>query len=174
MGRIYFCFLTALLNSAPVAAQPASPDSQTTQLMLAEIRQLRQDLQSAAATIQRVQIVMYRLQSQAALLDRATQRLDQARAVCDQVQDQRRRTAAQIEQAEARRRDSRSQSDQAAAEELLVQLKSSAEMWAGDEQRRQVEQADAENQVRAEQAKTNTLQDQLDQLDRVLSAYGRK
>jgi hypothetical protein len=94
--------------------------------MLTEIRQLRHDLQTTAATIQRVQIVMYRLQAEAALMDRATQRLDQARAGCSQGQMQRKRLAAQIEQAETQFR-----VEQATMNDLQAQLDKLDRLLAG-------------------------------------------
>ena len=150
-------------------AQTLLPDSQATQSVLTEIRQLRHDLQITAATIQRVQIVMYRLPAEAALMDRATQRLDQARAGCSQGQMQRKRLAAQIEQAETRTRNVQNPSDQKAAEEILSNLKASDEIWLSQEQECQIEQTEAETQFRAEQAKMNDLQAQLDKLDRLLA-----
>src|SRR5215472_12911342 len=74
-----------LLTVAAGVAQTPPTDSQLTQTLLSEVRQLRIDLQSAAATIQRVQIVMYRLQSESSVLDRATQRSEQARGACTQA-----------------------------------------------------------------------------------------
>ena len=174
MRRRLVYSLTMLLTAAAAVAQTASPDSQMTQIMLVEIRQLRSDLQTAAATIQRVQIVMYRLQSEATVLDRLTQRLDQARAACNQAQAQRRMLVNQIDQTEARRRSSQNSSEQKAAEETLSNFRSSMEALATEEQQCQIERADAENQLRAEQAKMNDLQGQLDKLDRVLAGYGSK
>jgi hypothetical protein len=162
-------FVTLLLSTTAVAAQTPSSDSQMTQAMLMEIRQLRQDLQATGATIQRVAIVMYRLQAQTALLDRATGRLDYARDACDRAREQRKMTATLIERAEARRRSSQNPSDQRAEEDNLAQLKSQSERWAGKELQCQVEQADAETQFRAEQAKMNDLQDQLEKLDKLLA-----
>jgi len=75
MRRTLIYSLTLLTQTAAAVAQTAPPDSQMTQTMLTEIRQLRHDLQAAAAVIQRVQIVMYRLQTETAVLDRITQRL---------------------------------------------------------------------------------------------------
>ena len=63
------------------------------QAMLAEIRQLRNDLQTAAATIQRVQIAMYRLQSQEAVMERVTRRRDQLRDQCTQIRQQQKELA---------------------------------------------------------------------------------
>ena len=112
---------------------------------------------------------MYRLQAQTALLDRATNRLERARGWCDSARAQRKMNAALIEHAEARRRSSQNPSDQRAAEENLAQLKSSNEELASHELQCQVEQADAETQFRAEQAKMNELQDQLEKLDKLLA-----
>ena len=106
-------------------------------------------------------------------MERATQRLDQARFGCTHVQSQRKRTTAQIEQAEARARNSQKSPDQGAAEEALMNLKSYVETLATEEQQCQVEQSEAEAQFRAEQARMSDLQDQLDKLDRVLAAYVR-
>jgi len=124
MHRTLTYGLALFLNGA--FAQTLLPDSQATLSVLTEIRQLRHDLQTTAATIQRVQIVMYRLQAEAALMD-ATQRLDQARGGCTQGQMQRKRLAAQIEQAETRKRNAQNPSDQKAAEEMLSNLASSGE-----------------------------------------------
>ena len=52
---------------------------------------------------------------------------------------------------------------------MLPQLKANLEMWTNEEQQCQVREAEAETQSRAEQAKLNELQDQLDKLDRVLA-----
>lgn len=168
------CLLVLVFKATAFAAEAVSGEPQVTQAMLTEIRQLRHDLQTTAATIQRVQIVMYRLQVEAAQLDRATQRVEQARANCRQAQMQRKVFTGQIEQAEARRRNAESPSDQAAAEQLLAQFKSSADEWAGEEQQCQAEQVDAETQLRAEQSKMNDLQEQLDKLDNALAGDGKK
>src|SRR5882672_3521547 len=56
-----------------------SPDTVLTQTLITEIRALRQEIQATTVTAQRVQIVLYRLQSQTALLAGAQQRLDTAR-----------------------------------------------------------------------------------------------
>jgi chromosome segregation ATPase len=126
--RCTWMLLALIVKAAPAAAQAPSPDSQIAQTAIAEIRQLRQDLRNTAATIQRAQILIFCLQSQAAILDKTAQRLDQARENCKQAQAQ----------------------------------------------QCQVEQTDAEDQFRAEQAKMNQLSDQLDQFDQVLAGFGSK
>jgi len=159
-----------LLFAAATAAFPqTSSDPQTTQTLLTEIRQLRTDLQAAAATIQRVQIVMYRLQTQSGLLDRATQRLDQARAVCSQAESQQKVFASQIEQIESRRSNLQSAADQKQVDEQIANFKSMIQINASQAQQCQGELAEAESQYRTEQAKMDSFQDQLDKLDQVLA-----
>ena len=88
MLRILFCCFV-LLGTTEAEAETPAPDSQMTLALLAEIRQLRLDLQGAAATIQRVQIGMYRLSTQSAQLERAKERREQAHNTCKNVQWQR-------------------------------------------------------------------------------------
>src|ERR1035438_5851095 len=104
--------LMLLLAVAVAVAQTPPTDSQLTQTLLSEVRRLRSDLQTAAATIQRVQIVMYRLQSESNVLDRATQRFEQARGACTQAEEQRKMFADQLTNAEEQARDSRNLASQ--------------------------------------------------------------
>ena len=173
MGRIALCCFV-ILRVAQARAETPAPDSQMTLALLAEIRQLRLDLQTAAATIQRVQIGMYRLQVQGAQLQRAKDRLEQSGLECKQAKTQRDFTRTQIEEAEAWKRNTQAGADQKTAEQRLSMLQSESEMWTKREQECQVEQADAEIQFRAEEGKMNELQDRLERLDRVLGSYGQK
>ncbi len=163
-----------LLLAAPAWAQTASPDSSLTQALLTEISLLRQDLQTIAVTIQRVQIVMYRLQAETNLMARATQRLDEARTKCSQAQVQRKNIANQIELAEATARNAQNPAERKDAEQMIPRFKSAVEMFTNEEQQCQAREADAETQSRAEQAKLTDLQDQLDKLDKVLAGYTGK
>ena len=174
MIRTVVCFVMVLFGSTAAVTQTASPDSQMTQTMLAEIRQLRLDIQTAAATIQRVQIGMFRLQAQAAQFQRAKERLEQAHGLCRGMQWQRKNLSTQVEQAEALKRNAQNSSDQQRAEQMFSQIQSEAASLTTLEQECQVEQADAEVQFRTEEGKMNDLQDRLDRLDRILASYGQK
>jgi hypothetical protein len=145
------------------------PDSQT---MLAEIRALRLDLRNTAATIQRVQIVMYRLQAQAMSLERATGRVDMARGQCKAAQDGQKFAAAQIE--ELKRESSQNGADQKGLELRISQFQATLEVSVSQAQQCLGEQADAEAQLRVEQGKMSELESQLEQLDRVLAGEARK
>ena len=164
------CSLILFFISTQMSAETAAVDSPVTQALLTEVRQLRSDPQATAASIQRVQIV-YRLQTGAAQLDRATQRLDAARGQCRQAQQQHKWTTAQIEQAEARKHDASDPSVQKAAGDELAELQTTLKNWVDQEQQCQVDQVEAETELRAEQAKMSTLLEQLDKLDNLMAAY---
>jgi hypothetical protein len=168
-------YLLMFLFAASVAVAQTSPtDSQLTQTLLSEVRQLRSDLQSSAATIQRVQIVMYRLQSEANMLDRAMQRFEQARGACMQAEEQQKMFADQIADAEEQARDSRNSANQQTSQNMLTRLKATQERFARQEQECQIERGAAENQLKIEQAKMSDLEAQLEKLDRILAGYAQK
>ncbi len=85
--------LPALLCCAAwMQAQP-STDVQ----LLNEVRQLRQDLATTTLSMQRTQILLYRLQLSDAAMTRATQRADQARNQLAGIQQRFKNDADQIQ-----------------------------------------------------------------------------
>ena len=102
-----------------------------TQALLAEIRRLRQDLQSTAATIQRVQLVMFRMQTANASLNRAPS-ASTKRNRCSYVQPQPKMQTVHVEQAEDRQRGA--QTPDSRIGEEIARLKGSLEMLAIQEQ----------------------------------------
>src|SRR5262249_16093954 len=162
-------FLTILglvLANAQASAEAAVSSSAVIETLISEIRQLRSDLQNATATIQRVQIVMYRLQSEANVLDRATQRLHQAPPACHDMESSRTMLTSQIEMAQANHGAAQTSPDREGAEHWLSNLRSSLESLPQKEQQCQLERAEAENLLRMEEAKMDDLQRQLDKLDK--------
>ncbi len=157
--------------ASAVLAQPATADLQAVQGLILEFRQLRQDLQITAATIQRVQIIMYRLQTQGEAVSRATQRRDMAHGECEQAASQRKWATHQIEELESAQRNQPAP-DQKERAQVLANLRFNLEMFANQEQQCRPEEIESEGQLRAEQAKLSELQDQLDKLDRVLARAG--
>src|SRR5260370_40937351 len=81
--------------------QAAPTDSQTLQALLAEVRQLRHDLQTTAATAQRAQIALYRLQRQDEAVARPTEHLSDARSKLGNVEADRNKKAGEIQSAKA-------------------------------------------------------------------------
>jgi hypothetical protein len=87
LSLLYFC-LGFLFSVTPVSGRASSSDSQTLQALLAEVRQLRQDLQTTSAATLRAQILVYRIQVQQSTFVLATQRLDSANAKLSAIQSE--------------------------------------------------------------------------------------
>src|SRR5438552_12220782 len=143
MYRVWLFLSTPLLITAAAFAQTASPDTQLTQALIAEIHQLRQDLQTTAVTIQRVQIVMYRLQAATTLMTRATQRVDDARSKCTEMQSHRKAVAFETERAAERLQNTQEPLLRKNLEEQLPHAKAELERLSNEEQQCQSRQADA-------------------------------
>jgi hypothetical protein len=80
MRRACFLFLVVFGIPASSFGQAASSDSQTLQALLTEVRGLRQELRISLARTQSAQILLSRLQTQQAVVTRASERLTDARA----------------------------------------------------------------------------------------------
>ena len=164
----------ALLIATAAWAQTASPDTQALQALVAEIRQLRQDMQATTLVTQRVQIVLYRLQTQTALVTRASSRLDDARSSLGNLQSDKKTIADRLPQMEESAKSVQDPKERKNMEDMLVGTKMQIERLAADEQRLQSRAIDAETQFRTEQNKLADLQDQLDRLDKLLDSLSRK
>jgi chromosome segregation ATPase len=172
MCRVSAIFLAFFLLAPAAFCQAGSTDTQINQALLNEIRLLRQDLRTTAVTIQRAQIVMYRLQAQAQLVSRATQRLDEARNRCNAPQMDIRRVTTLLEQNEPKLLSLQDPIEKKRLEEVVTQLKANLAQLSTDEQNCHPREAEADSALRAEQAKMDGLQDQLDKLDKTLGSLG--
>jgi len=161
MRRTYF-FIVVLFGMATATfAQTTSSDSQTLQALLAEVRQLRQDLQVSLTRIQSAQILLSRLQIQQVAVSRASQHLDDARSKLAEVQVVIRSEAAEIKHYE----DAPNSGDHAAqVEDALNRAKADLEASTILAQQRQSTETDAEQQMRTEQDKLAMFESQLDEL----------
>jgi hypothetical protein len=72
MRRTYFFIVVVLGMATATFAQTTSPDPQTLQALLTEVRQLRQDLQVSLTRMQSAQILLSRLQLQEVSVSRAS------------------------------------------------------------------------------------------------------
>jgi chromosome segregation ATPase len=168
MRILVFFLATAAL------AQTPPPDTQALQALVNEIRQLRSDLQATMITTQRVQIVLYRLQSQTALVTRANSHLEDVRSSLGNVQSEKKNVSSRSQQLEESAHATQDPAQRKIIEDALSQVKPAMERLTADEQRIQSRVIDAETQYRAEQARLAELQDQLDRLDKVLDSLTRK
>src|SRR5262245_59392886 len=163
--------LLLLFLAADALAPP--PDAALTKALIDEIRALRQNLESTTITAQRVQIVLYRLQSQTALVAAAQQRLDAARLRAEEVGSGRRQFEGRVQSLEdtlSKLADSPQKKD---LEAELRNLRQAAESAAAEESARRAAESDAASQYRAEQDKLAGMQSTLDRLDRVLDELSR-
>ncbi len=171
MHRSCLLIPVLLLIAAPVFGQSTSTDSQTLQALLAEVRQLRHDLQTTTIAAQRAQILLYRLQGQEAAVARASQKLDDARARLTETQSNRTKLTSDIKRHEDFvSTTENSPTERKQVEESLTQLKGKLASLENEEQQRQTREIEAEDQLRTERAKLGELQDQLDRLEKVLES----
>jgi chromosome segregation ATPase len=163
MRRIYFLIIVVFGLAAATFGQATSSDSQTLRALLSEVRELRQTLQVSLGRIQSAQILLSRLQIQEVAVTRASQHLDDVRSKLAEVRVVMRSEAAEIKHFE----DETPNGENAAqVEEALKRAKSDLEASTNLEQQRQATETEAEEQLRTEQDKLNSLETQLDELVR--------
>ncbi len=175
MRRPLLLVPSLLLISMPVFGQSASNDSQTLQALLAEVRQLRHDLQTTTVAAQRAQILIYRVQAQESVVRRMQDRVDDARSRLAQVRFEQNNRAVSIKQIEEKKSHSETPpTEQKDLEDTLTQIKVRFDADANKEGEIQATITDAEDRLRMEQAKLGGLQDQLDRLDKTLESAGQQ
>ncbi len=175
MNRSSLSVLGLLLFSPACFGQSTPNDSQTLQALLSEVRQLRQDLQTTIIAAQRAQILLYRLQGQEAAVARASERLDEAREMLTGAQSERKHQAAEVKQHEDFISNTENSSAQRKEfENRLPEDKARLESFENLEQQQQARETEAEQQLRAEEAKFSDLRDKLDRLDKALDNASRR
>ena len=172
MRQSILFMLSLLLFPAAAFSQTAPTDSQTWQALLAEVRQLRHDLRTATVAAQRAQILIYRVQSQEAVVGRIQQRIDDHHSKLAQIQAEQKSWLANTKRFEELRGGTDNPIERKEIEDALAHLKASLEASASNEQEIQIKLTEAEDQLRIEQAKLGRLQDDLDRLDKALEKSG--
>jgi hypothetical protein len=160
--------LSLLLFSSPALGQTTPTESQTLQALLAEIRQLRQDLQTSAIAARRAQILIYRLHVQEAAAARASQRLDEAKSSIEQLRAGRKYQEFQIKRYEDMRDRTENAPQRKQLEDAIGELKKQMEAAVSEEQEAQVRETELELQSRIEQARLDQLEGELDRLDQAV------
>ena len=160
--------LSVLLFSSPALGQATQTESTTLQALLAEIRQLRQDLQTSAIAARRAQILIYRLHVQEAAVARASQRLDEAKSSIEQLRARRKYQEIQIKQYENMKDRAENAAQRKQFEDAITEIKAQTEALVPEEQEAQMRETEFEQQSRIEQAKLDQLQNELDRLDQAV------
>jgi chromosome segregation ATPase len=168
MLRATFLFSSLFFIPASLPAQSSEPQMHTMEAVLSEIRQLRQDLQSAAAATRKAQIVIYRLHVQAGVVERATQRLENVRNALAQMESQKKYLTEQLKRFEEMKDQTETEQQRKRFEENIVEFKASLEEMGPEMQDLQAKQIELEADLRTEQAKWERLQEELDRLENSL------
>jgi chromosome segregation ATPase len=159
----------------PSFGQSNPTDSQTLQSILTEIRQLRHDLQTATVASQKAQILVHRLDMEQSVVRLMQERVDNAQNALEHIRLDRQTRANRIKQFEDQESSSDSGSpQQKQIDDVLTQMKGMYETLASQEQEAQAKLTDAQEQLRLEQGKMSSLEDQLDQLEQSLENLGHK
>jgi valyl-tRNA synthetase len=171
MHRSCLLVLGFLLISGFAFAQSTSTDSQGLQALVAEVRQLRKDLQITNASALKAQILLSRLQAQEATVARLSQHLDDARLKLAETQDHRRQLIAVVKRNEELLDNTEiSLASRKEAQEVISSIKPQLEVLAAEEQDRQRREIESEEQFRTEQAKLGGLEDRLERLEKDLGS----
>jgi chromosome segregation ATPase len=168
MLRATFLFLSFVSLAPSSPSQTVEPQTHTMEAVLSEIRQLRKDLQAAAVATRKAQIVIYRLHIQAGVVERATERLENAKNELTQWESQKKYMTEQIKQFEEMKNRAETEQQRKQFEDYIARFKSNLEEGLPREQELQTKQIELEADLRSEQAKWNRLQDELDRLENSL------
>jgi hypothetical protein len=161
--------MVVTLGTFTALGQTSGKDPDVAQALLAEVRQLRHDIEGMTVASQRVQIALYRLQIQDAAASRAAQRVDEMRSKRIAAESARDHTAAEMQKIEASLSSGTLKEAEAkVVEERLAQLKFELDRWAEPVQSAQAAEAEASSAYRTEQVKLIEIQDRVDRLDKVL------
>ena len=142
--------------------------------LLAEVRQLRHDLQTTTIASQKAQILVHRVDAEESVVRVMQERVDTAQHALDLIRFDRKNRTDRIKQIEDQKSSNESPaSEQKGIDDALTQMKAMKETLANQEQEAQAKLTDAEEQLRLEQGKLSGLEDQLDQLEKSLENLNR-
>ena len=175
MGALVFvlsvCFLFPCASILGQSTQSTTNESQGVQALVAEVRQLRKDLQTTNAYALKAQILLNRLQLQEGTVAPASEHLNEARGRLTDTQRQRTDIVAAIKrQEESLNGIEISPADRKQIQNEISRLKTALETVASEEQQRQAAETEATEQLRTEQAKLGGLEDRVDRLEKDLGS----
>jgi len=169
-ATLFFCGVMCFPFPAPCQPQTSDAQTRTMEAVLSEIRQLRQDLQTAAFAARKAQIVIYRLHVQQGVLEQATSRLDNVKMEITQIENQKRYQTEQIKRFKEMKEQAENEEQKQQLEGNIAAFESNLQDWEPREQELQTQQIDLEAEVRVEQAKLARLDEQLDRLENALES----
>jgi uncharacterized phage infection (PIP) family protein YhgE len=167
--------IAAMLFAATNALCQSPPkEIDTLRSLMAEVHQLRIDIEAMTVASQRVQIALYKLQSQDAAVARAAQRADGLHDRCMRAEDARQHTTASVQRIDnALSSGSLQESQTKNLQSQLAELKGMLDTQTAESQSCQAAEAEASGQLQKEQGKLAEVQDRVDRLDSTLQKAGR-
>ncbi|HUN62818.1 MAG TPA: hypothetical protein VMU53_12545 [Candidatus Sulfotelmatobacter sp.] len=170
MRHLSLLVLGFLLMPSVTLGQSGSPDSQTLQALLTEVRQLRQELRSTTSASLRAQILIYRVQAQEAAVARVQERLDDATTRHSQLTEKRKQFASQLKFYADKKEGMTNPDERQKYDDAASELKVEMDTEMTDLQELETKQAELKEELRSEEAKLGRLQDELDRLDKTLES----
>ena len=168
MRRFLYVLVMSFASASSALGQVSQSDTQTLQAILAELRAVHSELRVQEARTQTIQILLYELQTQQAVINRATQRVDDARSKLSGVQEGERHVAADITRSEDVLRTTEDQTEKAGITANIERSKAELASLRSSEQDRLTNQQQAESELQRAQEAYDTIQNDLDQLMRNL------
>jgi hypothetical protein len=163
------CLLLGFLLVTPSAFGQTSPsDSQTLQALLLEVQQLHKDLQTNAATTLRTQILFFRIQTQQTAVTDASRRVDEIRSKVVETLTERKKDEAQSKQIQDALEKEENSTERKNFEGMVRYYRNRLQELSEQEQQQQAKQIEAEDRLRLEQAKLDTLMARLEEIERTL------
>lgn len=148
------------------SGQSPATDAQTLRSILTELQQLRQELRASNAAFQKSQILLRHWQVQREAVSLAAQRANETRAKLTESQSRQAHFSAEIKRLETELDRLQNDVEKKQMEDVIARMKSERELAANDEQQVQSRAAEADEELRVEQAKLSGLEDQLDRLEK--------
>jgi len=171
MHRIWFFALSFLFLSVSGLSQSTSSEPQGMQALVAEVRELRKDLQATNGYALRAQVLLYRLQVQEGTVARVSQLLNDLRSKLVEAQDHRTHLAAAMKTNEELLDNAElSPASRKETQAMISRIKIELEAVSAQEQQAQGAETEAQDQLRIEQAKLSGLEDKVDRLERDLTS----
>ena len=171
--RFLLSTLLAILFFCPVGQAQTPTDSKTLQAILEEVRQLRQDLHSTAATVERAQIILYRMRIQADIVTHLTQRVEETQERLRQVKNAQAANAARIKTIQDTIDQTQDANTRKPLEDELSSRKAQVERFSAQQQELETREGELSSQLRLEQSKLDDMQANLDQLQKNLETAAR-
>ena len=154
-----------IVLASPSLAQTAHSDSQTLDAILAELREIHDELRSTRA----MQTLLAELQAKQGVVNQALERVDKERSSLIQIQVDQKRTSNELDSAQDKLDHSSDAVEQKRLTEEVERLKASISALKVQEQARQSALDEAQQRLRDSQDVLEGVQDQLNAMTKKLN-----